>query len=171
MLKKDKPQFVADLTSELKDVTSLVAIDYSGLTVKLQQELKKALKVVNAKMLVVKNRLLTRAFDPLKDTVIEGPTAIVITKEDPIAPLQVLAKFAKEHELLNFKIGVVDNQLQDAATLSTLSKLPGKQVLYAQVVSSVASPMYGLVGTLQINLIKLITLIDLKRKAGEVIHE
>jgi large subunit ribosomal protein L10 len=165
MLKTDKPQFVADLTTELKDVTSLVAIDYSGLTVKLQQELKKALKTVNARMLVVKNRLLTRAYDPLKDTVIEGPTAIITTKEDPIAPLQVLAKFAKEHELLNFKVGVVDGLMQDAATLTTLSKLASKQVLYAQVVGAVASPLYGLVSVLQANSQKLIYI--LKSKAGD----
>lgn len=163
----DKKAFVKDLATQLTNSTSVVLVNYSGLTVSMQQDLKKKLSTVGAQMVVVKNTLFklagTEAKMPeeaLSDAILAGPTAMVITEADPIAPLQIISKFAKEFEITNFKVGIVEKKFQDKNALETLSKLPGKDVLAAQVVGALSGPMYGIVGVLQANLQKLVFILD-----------
>lgn len=171
MRKAEKPFLVENLAAELKAATSVVLVNFAGLTVKNQQELKKRLKKVGAKMLVVKNTLLKLAGEnakidqnTLSDSVLIGQTALIITEEDPIAPLQVLGKFKEEFEIPEFKVGIVEGSFQDKEGLVKLSKLPGKEVLYVQVVGAISSPLYGLVGTLQGNLQKLLYILSEARE-------
>ncbi len=171
MLKAEKVTLVDNLIAELKDAKSLVLVNYTGLNVKAQQELKKRLKEVGGRMIVVKNTLLKRAFASAKiddkmatDEILSGQTAIVLADEDPLAPIQVLGKFAKEQELPKFKVGIVDGTFQDDQALVTLSTLPGRDVLLGQVLGALIAPQYGLVGALQGNLQKLLFI--LKQKAG-----
>lgn len=169
MKKAEKIFFVENLTEELKSATCVVLVDYTGLSVKMQQDLKKKLGEIGAKMTVVKNTLFKLAGKGAKvpektmsDTVLSGQTAIIITEKDSIAPLQVLAKFAKENEIPNFKVGIVDGIFQDKETLIKLSQLPSKEILCGQLVGSVAGPTYGLVSTLQGNLQKLVWILKSK---------
>ncbi len=171
MKKAEKPLFVENLKEELKTATAVVLIDFQGLSVKLQQELKKRLKTQGAKLSVVKNTLFKIASEKAdmpegvhSDTVLSGPTAIVITESDPIAPLQVLSKFASEFEIPQFKVGVIEGKFQDKENLVFLSKLPPKNVLLGQAVGSISSPLYGIVYTLESNLQKLVFI--LKTKSG-----
>ncbi len=122
-------------------------------------------------MVVVKNTLLKRAIELAKidnkiatDEILSGQTALVIADEDPVAPIQILGKFAKENELPKFKVGVVEGSFQDSESLAKLSALPGRDVLLGQVLGALMSPQYGLVGTLQGNIQKLLFI--LKQKAG-----
>jgi len=168
MKKTEKSLFIDNLTEELKTASSVILIDYSGLNVKMQQELKKRLKEINAKLSVVKNTLFKLAAqkinapdETIQDTVLTGPTALVLTEEDPIAPLQILAKFTKEFELLQFKVGIIEGSFQDKDSLIKLSKLPGKNQLYAQTVGAVGAPIYGLIYTLQSNAQKLISILKI----------
>ena len=163
MKKVEKTKIVSDLTENLKGATSVVLIDYTGLSVKKQQDLKKRLKVVGAGMEVVKNTLFKIAGTNAKvdegaltDEVLSGPVALVITKEDPIAPLQVISTFATEFEIPNLKVGIVEGTFRGKNDLEKLAKLPSKEVLYAQVVGSVSSPLYGIVGVLNANMQKLV---------------
>ena len=169
MKRIEKSLFVNNLTEELTSATCIVLIDYTGLSVKMQQDLKKKLSTVGAKMLVVKNTLFKLAGknakiseNSLNDSVLSGPTAMIISEKDSIAPLQVLAKFAKENDVLNFKFGIIDGNFQDKNTLTTLSLLPSKDVLYGKLVGTLASPMYGVIATLQGNLQKLIWILKSK---------
>ena len=171
MLKAQKVTLVDNLTKELKGATSLVLVNYTGLNVKAQQELKKRLNDVDAHMVVVKNTLLKRASEEAKldnaminDEIFQGQTALVIGKGDSIAPLQVLGKFAKEFELPKFKVGIVEGSFQDQAALTKLSTLPGRDALLGQVLGSLMSNLYGLVGTLEGPMQKLVYI--LKTKAG-----
>jgi large subunit ribosomal protein L10 len=171
MLKNEKVKLVENLTEELKSAKSLVLVNYSGLNVKAQQDLKGRLKEVGGRMVVVKNTLLKRAGESAKldkgmieDSVMQGQTALIMASDDPIAPIQVLGKFAKEFELPKFKVGVVEGSFQDEAGLSKLSTLPGRDALLGQLLGALIAPEYGLVGTLQGNLQKLIYI--LKTKAG-----
>jgi large subunit ribosomal protein L10 len=167
MLKADKIKFVDDLTNDLKEAKSLVLVNYSGLNVKAQQELKSRLNAVNGRMVVVKNTLLKRAAENIKldkemltDTILSGQTALVIAGEDPVAPIQVLGKFAKENELPKFKVGIVEGMFQDADALTKLSTLPGRDALLGQFLGALMAPSYGLVGTLNANLQKLVFVLD-----------
>jgi large subunit ribosomal protein L10 len=167
MKKSEKALFIENLTAELKGSNSLVVIDYIGLSVKRQQELKKRLKVSGAKMLVVKNTLLKRAGESaniskeiLSDTVLKGPTAIIISESDPIAALQILSKFAQEFEIPQFKVGIIEGKFFDKENLIKLSNLPSKEVLYSQTVGAISSPISSLLSVLQGNLQKLLIILN-----------
>lgn len=163
MKKAEKSIFVDNLTEELKGAKAVVLINFAGLSVKNQQELKKRLKEAGARMVVVKNTLLKLAGEAAKvdekvltDTVLRGQTALIITGGDAMAPLSILGKFAKEHETPQFKVGVVDGMFQDTEALSRLSSLPSRDALLGQLLGTLMGPMYGLTGTLNGNLQKLV---------------
>jgi large subunit ribosomal protein L10 len=171
MKKQEKTFFVANLTEELKSAKSVVLINYSGLNVKAQQDLKKRLAEVRAKMVVVKNTLLklagkAAAVDKaiLEDSVLVGQTALVIAEGDSLAPIGVLGKFIKEHDVPQLKVGVVEGAFQDTEALVKISTLPGRDALLGQLLGVLLSPSYGLVGTLEANMQKLVYI--LKSKAG-----
>ena len=170
MLKIDKGPFVEKLTDELKNSTGYVLVDFNGLTVKLQQELKKNLREIDGKMVIVKNTLFrlsaekSNAPKEISDTVLEGPSALVVSNADPIALLQILAKFSKDSGIPQFKVGVIEGSFQDKNALIKLASLPGKSVLQSQLVGAVAAPMYGIVGTLQGNIQKLLWILSAKAK-------
>ncbi len=173
MKKQEKETFVENLQNDIKDAAAIYLVDYTGLSVKLQQDLKKKLREVDASMVVVKNTLLKIAGqnaklpdEALTDTVLSGQTALIVANVDPIAPLQIVAKFVKENEIPQFKVGIVENSFQDKTALIKLASLPGKEVLYAQTVGAIGAPLYGLVGTLQGNIQKLLFI--LKSKAEQV---
>lgn len=172
MKKSEKVTLVNDLAPKLKAATSLVLVNYAGLSVTAQQTLKARLKEVGSDMVVVKNTLLKRAGSDaklaeeiLKDEVLSGQTALVITEGDAIAPIQIMGKFVKEFNVPQFKVGIVEGSFQDKSSLEKLSTLPGKDVLAGQVLGSLMAPMYSLVGTLSGNMQKLIYI--LKQKAGD----
>ncbi len=167
MKKAEKPFFVSNLAEEIKDASSVILVDYAGLSVKAQQDLKKRLKEVGATMSVVKNTLFKLAGEKagvdkeaITDTVLAGPTALVMSEEDPIAPLQVLARFAKEFEIPNFKVGLIEGKFQDKDTLITLSKLPAKDILIAQAVGAIGAPLYGIVGVLNAKMQELVYILN-----------
>jgi len=167
MNKQDKQNFVNDLSVNLKESSSAILVNYSGLDVKAQQELKKRLKEVGATMAVVKNTLLKLSYEKIDapkeitDTaILSGQTALIYTKGDPIAPLNILGKFAEEFEVPQMKVGLVEGVYQDQEALIKLSKLPGKNELMVQVLGNLASPLYGTVAVLQANLQKLIFVLN-----------
>jgi large subunit ribosomal protein L10 len=180
MKKAEKVVLVDNLSEELKSAKSVVLINFTGMTVKTQQELKKRLKEAGAAMLVVKNTLLKRAGESAKidknvlsDTVLSGQTALIIGSKDPISPLQVLGKFAKEFEsgagypVPQLKVGVIESIFQDTESLIKISNLPGREALLGQLLGVLLSPSYGLVSTLQGNLQKLVYILDSKANGGE----
>lgn len=173
MKKAEKTFFVQNLVEELKSAESAILINFAGMGVETQQELKKRLSEVNARMIVVKNTLFKLAGkaakvpkEALSDTTLKGQTALIIAEKDPIAPLQVLAKFAQEFEVPQLKVGIVEGYFQDKETLVALSKLPGKEALVAQAVGAIGAPIYGLIGTLQGNLQKLVFVLNQAKQEG-----
>jgi len=160
MKKAEKVLFTDNLTAELSSKKNFVLINYTGLTVKSQQELKKRLKEVGAKMLVVKNTLLKRASEAAKldkeiltDEILSGQTALVISEGDPISFIQVIGKFTKEFSVPQMKVGIIDGLFQNSLFLSQISILPSKDILLSQ-----------LLGVLSGNLQKLVYV--LSQKAG-----
>jgi len=167
MLKAEKKTFVEDLKKELTGAKSVILVNYAGLGVKSQQELKKRLAEVDGHMVVVKNTLLKLAGesvglskDLLTDDILSGQTALIIAENDPVAPIQTLGKFAKEFEVPKFKVGIVEGSFQDNASLVKLSTLPGRDALLGQVLGTLMGPLYGTVGTLNANLQKLVYILD-----------
>src|SRR5688500_489839 len=99
MLKPEKTQLIAKLASELKDAQTIVMVDFAGLNIANQQELKKRLKEVGARMLVAKNTLIRLAGKEAKieeqtltDSVLSGQTALILSSGDPVSPIQIIGK-------------------------------------------------------------------------------
>ncbi len=170
--KQKKIELVEKLSPTLKKATGVVLVNYTGLSVALQQDLKAKLKEVNSDIVVVKNTLIKRAMDSanlkneaINEDVLSGQTALVVSNGDSISAIQVLGKFAKDNNIPQFKVGFVDGNFYQKEGLTKISTLPSKETLYAQVVGSLMSPMYGLVGTLNGNLQKLVYILDQKSKS------
>jgi large subunit ribosomal protein L10 len=172
MKKTEKVTFVKKLQEELGRAKSVILVNYAGLGVKAQQELKVRLTEANGRMIVVKNTLLKLAGEAagidkeiMTDEVLSGQTALIVADGDPIAPIQVLGKFAKEfvstagEAVPKFKVGVVEGSFHDSLSLSQISLLPGRDALLGQVLGTLMGPQYGLVGTLNGNLQKLVYII------------
>ncbi len=173
MKKAEKIFFVDNLTEELKGAKSVVLINFVGMGVKAQQDLKRQLKEVGAKMIVVKNTLLKIAAKNakvdealLEDSILTGQTALIVTSDDAISPIQVLGKFAKEFEIPQMKVGIVEGVIQDAQTLIHLSTLPGRDILLGQLLGALIAPSYGLVSTLNAGPSRLVSMLDAKAKAN-----
>ncbi len=178
MLKKQKIILVDELAKDLKEAKSVVLVNYSGLNVKAQQELKNRLSESGSRMVVVKNTLLKRAGEAaklnkeiLEDTVLQGQTALILSGEDAVAPIQVLGKFSKEFgsgadsPLPKFKVGIVEGSFQNEESLKKLSTLPGRDALLGQLLGALMASEYGLVGVLNGNLQKLVYILDQKAKS------
>jgi len=171
MNKQSKKDLVVNLTPKLKGATSIVFVNYQGLSVTLQQKLKEELKAVNSDMTVVKNTLIRIAGkeaglpeEALSDEVLSGQTAVISTEGDAVAPIQALGKFVKANQIPNFKVGIIEGKYQDKEALLKISTLPTKDALFAQVVGSIMSPMYNTVGVLRANLQNLVYILDQKAR-------
>lgn len=170
--KQKKIELVEKLSPTLKKATGVVLVNYTGLSVSLQQLLKSKLKEIDSDIIVVKNTLIKRALESadlkneaINEDVLSGQTALVVSNGDSISAIQVLGKFAKENSLPQFKVGFVDGNFYEKEGLTKISTLPSKETLYAQVVGSLMSPMYGITSVLQGNLQKLVYILDQKSKS------
>ena len=143
------------LRSKLAKASSLVALDYRGMTVSEANTLRSKLRAAGGKNIeyrVAKNTLLRIAthgtpLEPIEKH-LEGPTAVAIAYDEPSAMAKVLIAYAKENEKLKIKGGVVDGAAADLAALSVLATLPGKQELRGMLAGTLQSPLRNLAGTL-----------------------
>ncbi|HWA51595.1 MAG TPA: 50S ribosomal protein L10 [Patescibacteria group bacterium] len=163
MLKQDKSTLINELSKDFKDASSISLVDFTGMNIVAQQDLKKKLKEAKARMIVAKNTLIKLAAkdaklpeDIITDEILSGQTAVVFGKEDAVSPIQAIGNFAKDNEALKFKAGILDGAFQDKAGMEAISKLPGKEALKGQVVGNIASPMYMLISNLQASVQELI---------------
>ena len=119
---EEKKPIVAEISEFIDGAQSVVAVDYRGLTVAQDTELRKSLREAGVVYKVYKNTFLTRAFEGTDfaqlDQVLEGPTAVAISKDDATAPARVLAKFAKTAPALEIKAGVVEGTFYAPSPIS-----------------------------------------------------
>ncbi len=148
-----KVEVVDDLRELVGLTSAAILTDYRGLSVAELTDLRKKLRAVDAEYRVVKNTLFKRAAaDALPvdqmETLLTGPTAIGFAKSDPVGAAKVLVDFVRDHKAISLKAGVMDGKILDVAQVETLSKTPPREVLIAQMLGSLNSPIAGLVGTL-----------------------
>ncbi len=151
---ESKKAKVEQLTELLKGSVSGVVVDYKGITVDEDTQLRKELREAGVKYFVEKNTMLKRAFNNIGmegfDEVLNGTTAIALSVDDQTAPARILGKFAeKDENKFNLKAGFVEGVVYDAAGVEKLSKIPSKDVLLAQLVGSLQGPIQKLAATLQ----------------------
>lgn len=162
--KQSKEESMQSLVEGLKTAKSAVFANFQGLKVSESEELRAKCIEQNVTYVASKKTLLKRALKDLDldvDTkAYEGGVAVILGNEDEVAPAQILAKFAKDHELVKLFGGVLEGKYIDSAKVVELSKLPSKQQLYAQLVGTMNAPVSGFVNVLAGNLRGLVRVLS-----------
>jgi large subunit ribosomal protein L10 len=152
MNREQKAAAVAEIADSIKEADAVFAIDYRGISVPQAAELRTRLREVDATFRVVKNSLTERAVDEVGadalKTLLEGPTALTFVRGDAALAAKALQTFRRETDKLEFKGGLLGAEAVDTEQLLALARLPARDVLYGQLVGVVASPISGLVRTL-----------------------
>ena len=145
---KVKEQIVSDYAEKLAKAKSFVVVDYRGLTVAEDTQLRKELRENNVEYAVVKNRLTLRAMEKAGftglDQVLTGPTAVAISYEDAVAPAKVLVTNAKKNTKLEVKGGMVEGKILSVEEVNGVASIPAKPVLIAQLLGMLQTPIRGL---------------------------
>ncbi|GEK29371.1 50S ribosomal protein L10 [Furfurilactobacillus siliginis] len=141
-----KATLVDEVSKKITDANSLVVVDYRGLTVEEVTDLRKQLRDADVAMEVIKNKILTRAaekagFADLNDTFV-GPTAVAFGNgDDSIAAARILAKFAKDHNVLEIKGGMMEGKVVSVDEINTYATLPSRDDLLSMLASELQSPI------------------------------
>lgn len=145
---EQKSNIVSEIKDKLEKANSIVLFDYRGLTVAQVTELRRKLRESGSSFKVYKNTLTKRAMEMLNldiNDYLEGPTAISFSS-DALAPVKVLAEFAKKNEALELKVGIVDGKISDITVLNQLATIPSRETLLTML----AAGMLGTVKDLSI---------------------
>jgi large subunit ribosomal protein L10 len=130
----------------------VILTDYKGLDVASMNALRRKLKEADIEYKVVKNSLLVRASEGTDAALIsdffEGPSAVALSYDDPVAPAKILSEFAEDNKKLELKIGVMNGRALDLAAIKALSNLPSREVLLGKLLSAMSGVPTGLVRTL-----------------------
>lgn len=145
----EKKQVVAELTEKLRSATAGVLVDYRGLTVEEDTNLRNEFRKAGVEYSVVKNTLTRFAakeigYDEL-DPILNGPTSLAISITDPIAPAKVIATFAKTNDKISIKAGFLDGKVISVDEIKKLADTPSKEILIAKIMGSLNSPVSSLV--------------------------
>ena len=147
-----KQPIINEIKSQLEGAGSIVVVDYRGITVAQDTELRKQCREAGVVYKVYKNTMVKRALDDLgiegADELLAGPTAIAFGYEDPVAPAKVISNFAKDIEVVEIKGGLLDSKPMTLDQIKYLSELPSKEVLIAKLMGSLNAPVTNFVGVL-----------------------
>lgn len=145
---EQKQPIIKEISDYLNGASAAVLVNYRGLTVEQDTVLRKQLRESGIIYKVYKNTMINFA---VKDTefadlapLLEGPTAIAISKDDATAPARIIAQFAKTAPLLEMKAGVVEGTFYDAAGINAIAEIPSRDVLLGRLFGSMQSPIANL---------------------------
>ena len=143
-----KQPIVDEISATIKDAQSVVVVDYRGLTVAQDTQLRKQLREANVSYKVYKNTLVSRAikgteFESLNE-VLEGPNAFAVSTEDATAPARILAEFAKKNPELEIRAGIVEGTYYDANAMKAIAAIPSRDILISKLLGSLQSPITNL---------------------------
>lgn len=145
---KQKEQLVADYAEKFGRAKSIVLVDYRGITVAEDTAMRNELRAAGVEYKVIRNRLVLRAFNAAGitgfDAAFEGPTAMAISYDDPVAPARLLVGSAKKTQKIKIKGGVVEGKALDEAGMTAVAAIPAKPVLIGQLLGLLLSPVRGL---------------------------
>ena len=150
---EEKKQIVASMTEQFKTAVSGVFVDYCGLTVEEDTQLRNKLREAGVEYKVIKNTLTRFAakevgFDEL-DPILNGPTSLALSMTDEVAPAKVIADFAKDHQQLEIKAGFLDGKVLALDEVKKLAATPNRETLLAKLLGSLNAPISNLARTLQ----------------------
>ncbi|UUX35499.1 50S ribosomal protein L10 [Fundicoccus culcitae] len=140
-----KQEEVSVVAEDLRSAATVVVVDYLGLSVAEVTDLRKQLRENNTQMKVVKNTILRRAaaeanVEGLLESFV-GPTAIVFSSEDTVAPAKIVAKFAEKADELTIKGGMIEGKVASVDQMNELAKLPDRDGLLSMLLSVLQAPV------------------------------
>ncbi|MBP2026183.1 50S ribosomal protein L10 [Peptoniphilus stercorisuis] len=151
-----KTQLVDEIKEKIENAESIVLVNYRGLNVEEVTELRSNFREKDVDYKVYKNTMMRRAFNELGitelDELLKGPSAVAFSNDDAVAAAKVSAEFAKDHEKLEIKAGIVDGKVIGVEEVKALAELPSREVLIAQVLGGLNAPIQGLANVLTGNL-------------------
>ena len=142
-----KQPIIQEISEKLDGAQCLVVVNYQGLTVAQDTELRKALREAGVSYKIYKNTYVRRAVEGTAfesiGAALEGPNAFASSKEDATAPARVIADFVKKNKIqkLEMVAGVVDGKFCDAAQMQAVAEIPSKEVLIGRLLGSMQSPI------------------------------
>lgn len=149
---EDKKTIVSEVAVVAQQAVSLVAAEYSGLTVAELTSLRKSMRSSGVYMRVVRNTLARRALEGTQFACMQqelvGPLVLAFSKDEPGAAARLIRDFAKTNEKLKVRALAVDNQLLPASSLDKLANLPTRDEGIAQLMSVMKAPITKFVRTM-----------------------
>lgn len=170
---EQKKAVVEEIKTKLSEAQSVVFVDYRGLTVAEDTELRNEFRKTGTEYRVLKNTMIELAAAELGieglDEHLKGPTAVAFGMTDAAAPAKVMLDFIKKSKKGSVKCGIVAGEILDTAGVQALSELPPKEVLIAKMMGSLNAPITNFVGVLSATLRSLVYAIEAvrKQKSGE----
>lgn|SRR5690625_2995965 len=140
-----KKGIVQEITDKLKSSETTVVVDYRGLNVEEVTELRRELREAGVDYKVYKNTMTRRAvenveLEELNDTLV-GPTAIAFSEDDVIAPAKIINEFAKDHEALEIKGGIIEGEVATVEQIKELAQLPDFDGLLSMFLNVIQAPV------------------------------
>ena len=160
LTRTEKEQLVTKVTDQLEKSKAVLLVNFSGLKVNEERELKKKLREQGIAFEVIKNTLfkiaLKNAKVELDEKLLDQPIALIWSAKDEVMPAKITVNFTKEVDKLQLVGGIIDKQFVDAEMIKQLAALPGREELYAKLVGTLNAPMSRLINALQGNLRSLV---------------
>lgn len=142
---ESKKLVVSEIAEKFQNAQSAVVVEYRGLSVGEVTELRRALRAENVEFKVYKNKMVQRATESLGygelNSQLVGPNAIAFGATDAVAPAKILAKFAKEHENLVIKAGIVEGKVLGLDEIKEIAKLPNREGMYSMLLGCLQAPV------------------------------
>lgn len=169
MEKDKKIKVTGEIKEMLDSAGALYLTDFIGMTVEEVNELRNEFYKSNIKYKVVKNTLALRAIKESKnysgyveklEEFLEGPTSIVFSDEDPVAPAKIIKKFYDKSEKPKLKVAIVENEIYGSDKLNVLASLLSKDELMSGIVFCINSPVSGIVGSINATIRDLASVVE-----------
>jgi len=148
----EKVKILAQVKEDLANSDAVWVVDYRGLTVKQEEQLRKLIRATGAAFKVYKNSFTMLALNELKmpslDSILAGPSGFVFVSGDPVASAKAIKGFIKEHKKLEIKGGLLNGAVVTAEQVKAVADLPSREELIAKLLGTLSNPAGGLVRVL-----------------------
>ncbi len=149
--RSDKENLAQIYAGHLEGAAGFTLFNYHGLSVEEISELRNKVREAGGTVRVVRNRIMKRVVSekPYAEDIsnlLLGPNCVIYAGDDPVTPAKALVDFAKDHEQIEIRGGVVADDFLDASQIEILSKTPSLDQLHSKILGGVKAPASAILG-------------------------
>jgi len=154
----EKEKQVNEIKEKIRGAKITIFSNFCGLNVREMENLRQQFREAHVEYKVYKNTLIQRAFNGSQEisAFLKEPTALAFSYDDMSSPAKILVKFAKDKPALKIKGGLLEGQIIDKSTITSLAELPSREMLLTQLVMGIQSPLRGFLNVINGSLVKLV---------------